>query len=271
MNTVTSRDGSAIAFDQKGTGRAVILIDGALCHRQLGPFPELAQALSEHFTVVHYDRRGRGHSTDQSAGAFDTDRELEDIAALVEHVGGTASLVGMSSGGVLAIEAANRLAGIDRVVVYEAPLITDPARRAPADFATKTRRLVTDNRPADAVAFFLRTVGMPAPLVQLMRLTPAFGKLRLTAHTLPYDTELIMAVLSGNRTLPSDRWNSIRARVTVLAGAKSPDPMRRANADLARVLGAGYRLLPGQNHMIKGTAIAPALVECLRATEPSDA
>jgi hypothetical protein len=63
---------------------------------------------------------------------------------------------------------------------------------------------------------------------------------------------------------------AIRARVTVLAGAKSPEPMRRANADLARVLGAEHRLLPNQNHMIKGTAIAPALIECLRATEPSD-
>jgi pimeloyl-ACP methyl ester carboxylesterase len=271
MNTVTSQDGSAIAFDRTGTGRAVILIDGALCHRGLGPFPELAHALSEHFTVVHFDRRGRGHSTDESAGTFETEREVEDVAALVEHVGGTASVIGMSSGGVLAIEAANRLSGIDRVVVYEAPLVTDPARRAPADYATTMRRLIAEDRPGDAVAYFLRTVGMPAPLVRLMRLTPAFGKLRRTAHTLPYDTELIMAVVGGNAALPTDRWNSIRARITVLAGAKSPDSMRRANADLARVLGAEHRLLPGQNHMIKGTAIAPAVIECLRATEPSDA
>jgi pimeloyl-ACP methyl ester carboxylesterase len=245
----------------------VILVDGALCSRQLGPFPELAEALAEHFTVVHYDRRGRGDSTDQSAGTFEIDREVEDLGALIQHVGGTASLVGMSSGGVLAIEAANRLEGVQRVVVYEAPLITDPARRPPADFASRMRRLIAEDRRADAVAFFLRTVGMPGPLVRLMRLTPAFGKLKRVAHTLPYDAELIMSVLGSEGKLPSDRWTSVQARVTVLAGAKSPDAMRRANAELARVVGAEHRLLEGQNHMIKGKAIAPALIECLQAPE----
>jgi len=267
MTTVTSRDGSTIAFDHLGSGRPVILVDGALCSRQLGPFPDLAKALAEHFSVIHYDRRGRGESTDRSAGTFEIDREVEDIEALVRHVGGTASLVGMSSGGVLAIEAANRLAGIQRVVVYEAPLVTDPAGRVPADYATRMRRYIAEDKPADAVRFFLRTVGMPAPMVELMRLTPAFGKLKRAAHTLPYDTELIMTALGEERTLPTDRWTSVGARVTVLAGAKSPEAMRRANAELARVLGAEHRLLEGQNHMIKGTAIAPALIECLQTSE----
>lgn len=90
MNTVTSLDGSTIAFDHVGSGRPVILVDGALCSRQLGPLPELAQALAEHFSVIHYDRRGRGDSTDRSAGTFRTEREVEDLAVLVQHVGGTA-------------------------------------------------------------------------------------------------------------------------------------------------------------------------------------
>jgi pimeloyl-ACP methyl ester carboxylesterase len=266
MTTVTSPDGSSIAFDHLGTGRPVICIDGALCSRQLGPFPVLARALAERFDVIHHDRRGRGESTDRSAGTFDIDREVEDVAALVDHVGGTASLVGMSSGGVLALEAANRVAGIERVVVYEAPLVTDPAHRVPADFATRMRRHIADDEPGAAVRFFLRTVGMPAPMVELMRMTPAFGRLKRTARTLPYDAELIMAALGTERTLRTDRWSSVTAQVTVLAGAKSPEHMRRANADLADVLGAEHRLLAGQNHMVKGTAIAPALIECLGAT-----
>ncbi len=266
MRTVTSADGTRIAFDQQGDGPAVILVDGALCSRGLGPMPELAGALAEHFTVVHYDRRGRGDSTDEAPpGSFESKRELEDLAALVEATGGSASLVGMSSGGALAIEAAGRLAGIDRVIAYEVPYITDPDRTLPADYGPRLRALVADDRRSDAVRLFLRTVGMPGPLVQLMRMTPPFAKLKRVAHTLPYDAELLIEALGPERRLPRDRWATITASVAVVAGAMSPATMRDANADLARVLGAEHRELEGQNHMVKGKAIAPALIDLLRA------
>lgn len=106
MQTVTSQDGTTIAYDQTGRGDPVILVDGALCSRQLGPFRDTAAGLAPYFEVVHYDRRGRGESTDESAGRFEIDREVEDLEALIDRVGGHASLVGMSSGGALAIEAA---------------------------------------------------------------------------------------------------------------------------------------------------------------------
>lgn len=263
MQFVSSLDGSRIAYDQTGSGDPVILVDGALCSRQLGPFPETAEGLAEHFTVIHYDRRGRGDSTDESAGRFEVDREVEDLEALIEQVGGQASLVGMSSGGALAVEAANRLAGVRRVVVYEVPYITDPETTFPPDYAPKMGELVAGDRRSEAVRLFLRTVGMPAPLVQLMRIMPPFRKLKRVAHTLPYDAALVVDPLGSERKLPSDRWSSIEARVTVLAGAKSPDSMRNANADLAEVLGAEHCTLDGQNHMIKGKALAPALIKLL--------
>lgn len=271
MQTVTSRDGTTIAYDQVGSGDPVILVDGALCSRQLGPFPDAARELARQFCVVHYDRRGRGDSTDASAGRFEIDREIEDLEALVERVGGQASVVGMSSGGALAIEAANRLPGVRRVIVYEVPYIADEADAFPPDFAARMRTLVQHDRRSEAVRFFLRTVGMPAPLVQLMRLTPPFRKLKRVAHTLPYDAELVTAPLSRERTLPPGRWSSITAPVTVVAGAKSPASMRNANANLAQVLGADHRTLEGQNHMIKGKALAPLLSELLDAAAPAAA
>jgi hypothetical protein len=60
QNTVTSKDGTVIAYSQIGQGPALILVDGALCYRQFGPSQDLATRLAPHFTVITYDRRGRG-------------------------------------------------------------------------------------------------------------------------------------------------------------------------------------------------------------------
>ena len=104
METVTSRDGSTIAYDRHGSGPVVILVGGALGFRRFKKMEELAALLAEHCTVINYDRRGRGDSTE--AGPFSVEREIEDLAALIEANGGSASLWGWSSGGALALRAA---------------------------------------------------------------------------------------------------------------------------------------------------------------------
>ena len=99
MNTVLSKDGTPIAFDRSGSGPALILVDGALCYRASGPMKPLAVLLSQHFTVFTYDRRGRGDSGDRQPYAID--REVEDIGALINEAGGSASIYGISSGAAL--------------------------------------------------------------------------------------------------------------------------------------------------------------------------
>ena len=108
--TVLSKDGTAIAFERTGNGPPVILVDPALCDRAMGQSQQLARLLAPHFTVFTYDRRGRGESGDTPPYAIA--REVEDISALLGEAGGTAFVWGMSSGAVLAIEAANLLSGI---------------------------------------------------------------------------------------------------------------------------------------------------------------
>lgn len=88
MQTVRSNDGSRIAYDRHGSGPVVILVAGALGYRKFTKMEELAKLLADGFTVVNYDRRGRGDSTE--AGPFSLDREIEDIAALIESEGGSA-------------------------------------------------------------------------------------------------------------------------------------------------------------------------------------
>lgn len=105
MELATSRDGTTIAFDRIGSGPPIILVGGALSLRS-GP-DRLVERLSQQFTVFDYDRRGRGDSGDTAPYAVE--REIEDIDAVIAAAGGSASVYGISSGAILALEAAQRL------------------------------------------------------------------------------------------------------------------------------------------------------------------
>ena len=102
MTRVHSKDGTPIAWERSGRGPALILVDGALCSRAFGPARKLAALLAEHFTVYIYDRRGRGESGDTRP--YSPAREVDDLAALVDEAGGSAALLGLSSGGALALD-----------------------------------------------------------------------------------------------------------------------------------------------------------------------
>ncbi|NRQ36747.1 alpha/beta hydrolase, partial [Nonomuraea sp. NN258] len=126
MNKVTSEDGTVIAYDRVGQGPAVILVDGALSHRASGINTALAAALSGHFTVYTYDRRGRGESGDTTPHA--PEREIEDLAALIAEAGGSAHVYGISSGAALALAAAESGLPITKLAVFEPPFIVDGTR-----------------------------------------------------------------------------------------------------------------------------------------------
>jgi pimeloyl-ACP methyl ester carboxylesterase len=256
---VVSKDGTTIAFNRIGHGSPVILVDGALCARTMGPSGQLAERLAPNFTVFTYDRRGRGASGDTPPYAVE--REVEDIEALVSEAGGTAFLWGCSSGAVLALDAANRLEGIKKLALFEAPLIVDDSRPATVEDWVRIREAVAAARPGDAVKLFLRSVGMPAFLIPLMRLTPVWSKLRAVAHTLPYDGDIVQNYQRG-KALPAGSWASVTMPTLVMDGGKSPAWIRHANRSLASVLpNAQYRTLEGQTHMVKAKAHAPSLVE----------
>ena len=170
MSRVISKDG-AIAFNRLGKGQPIILVDGALCSRSFGPMPKLAPLLASHFSVFMYGRRGRGSSGDMKPYA--KERELEDIDALIKEAGGSAFVLGLSSGAALALEAAAS-GHITKLAVYEPPfMIDDGGHHAKADHQTQLTRLIAAGRRSDAVTYFLRKmVGIPAMFVALMQLMP---------------------------------------------------------------------------------------------------
>jgi pimeloyl-ACP methyl ester carboxylesterase len=259
VNTVHSKDGTAIAFDRIGRGSPLILVDGALCSRTMGPCGPLASLLAAHFTVVTYDRRGRGDSGDKAPYAVE--REIEDLQALVDEAGGAVAVWGVSSGAVLALEAASRLMGVTKLALYEAPFIVDASRPTTEADWPRIVEAVAAGRRGDAVKFFLKSVGLPGIVVALMPLMPAWSKLKAVAHTLPYDGALVQENQRG-RPLPASRWASVTIPTLVMDGGNSPQWMRHANRALANVLpNAMYRTVEGQTHMVKPKAHAPVLVE----------
>jgi len=261
MEQVTSKDGTKIAFDRSGGGPPIILVGGALNTRSFGPNGSLAPLLARHFTVFNYDRRGRGDSGDTLPWAVE--REIEDIEALIEAAGGSASVYGISSGAALALEAASRDLPIEKLALYEAPFIVDDSRSPIADdYLARLQGLVASGRRSDAIKLFMREgVGLPAVFVALMRFMPARSKLRAIAHTLPYDAAIVYDYRKG-QPLPTESWASVTMPTLAAAGGKSPDWMRHAMRELADVLpNARHYTLEGQTHLVKAEVLAPVLVE----------
>ncbi|MFI1701852.1 alpha/beta fold hydrolase [Streptomyces bobili] len=257
MDKVFSADGTVIAYEQRGAGPALVLVGGAFMTR--GASAELAGLLAEHCTVITYDRRGRGDSGDSPE--YDVQREVEDLDALIEHAGGEAMVFGMSSGAVLALEAAARGSAVTRLAVYEPPFITDDSRPPlPADYVAHLTELAEQGAYGDAVAYFLTAaVGLPAEAVAGMRQAPFWADMEATARTLPYDGQIMGETMSG-QPLPTDRWQSVTVPVLVGSGdAGAPQMLTGARELAALADNFTLHVFPGQEHNIDPRLLAPAL------------
>lgn len=255
MQTVRSADGTPIAFDRTGDGRALILVAGALQDRTATR--ALAARLAPQFTVYSYDRRGRGASGD--TGPYSVDREIADIGALVADAGGSAFVFGHSSGGVLALEAAARGVAITRLAAYEPPYVVDPdLSRSRVALASELDGLLAAARPGDAVQRFLvEAMEMPSAVVAMIRASRLWPPMEALAATLLYD----LAVLDGG-LIPAARLARIGVPTLFLAGAASPGWARASvRAVASTVPGARHRSLDGQDHNVADAVLAPLLAE----------
>ena len=256
----TSADGTEIAYSITGSGPALVLVDGAMCHRMFGPSTELASVLDKNFTVYTYDRRGRGETGD-GATPWSVEREVEDIDAVIREAGGSAFVFGVSSGAVLALDAATKLPSITRLAVYEAPFVVDGTYEPrPADIVEQMNDMLARGDRSRMLSTFMKMVGVPGIGLAVMKLTPVWKKLKLVAHTLPWDLRILGDDGRGE-PLPANRWN-VKVPTLVMSGGKSPEYLRNTMKNVAEVLGdVEYQELPGQTHMLKSSAAAPVLAE----------
>ena len=255
---VTSADGTQIAVESVGAGRPVVLIGGAFNDRTT--MAGLAHVLSPYYRAVSYDRRGRGDSGDET-GDYSADREMEDLRAVIGHVGGSACLFGHSSGGVLALEAARRGLPVEKVAAYETPYIPEGSRPRPAsDVSERLVRLVQAGDREGATALFqAEMIGLPAEMVEGMRHSDMWGYLTGLAHSLPYDC----ALFEPGCPVPSERLARIGVPTLAIAGSNTFPWLAAATRQVAdAVPGARFESLDGQDHGVLHQA--EALVPCLR-------
>ncbi|PXX65259.1 pimeloyl-ACP methyl ester carboxylesterase [Nocardia tenerifensis] len=271
METVTSADGTVIAYDRhEGHAGTVILVGGAFSYRKFPKMVELAEALNEQYglTVLNYDRRGRGDSTD--AGGYDVEREIDDIAALVETAGGSAMLFGWSSGAGLALRAAGsgRVLGVTKVVAFEPPFVVDRAGFVPpADLTATLHELVAADRRADTVRYYMtQAMGVPRLFVSVMRFTPSWKNLLATACSTPHDWAVMHDYMRGE-PLRTEDWTTVKAQTLVIAGAKSDAVLRKGARAIAAVLpDAEFQEVAKLSHNPNVALLAPAAGEFLSGT-----
>lgn len=255
MRKVISKDGTTIAFDQLGEGPAVILISGASVSRSDNA--PLATLLAQHFTVINYDRRGRGDSGDTAPYAVE--REIEDVEALIKEAGGSAFVYGISSGAVLALEAAASGLNVKKLALYEPPFMVDNSGpRPPGDHKAQLSEMISSGRRGDAVEFFItKVVGLPAEFATQARNEPWWAATENLAHTLVYD-----ATIMGDYSLPRKRFASVTIPTLVIDGEKSDVRLRHAALAVAETLpNVQHRTLEGQTHDVAPETLAPVLDE----------
>ncbi|MGV9822634.1 alpha/beta fold hydrolase [Nocardia xishanensis] len=270
METVTSADGTTIAFDRVGDGTAgsVILIGGAFGYRTFPKMVRLSEALAEQYglTVINYDRRGRGDSGD-TPGVYDVYNEIDDIAALVQAAGGSAALFGWSSGAVLALRAAasGRVPGITKVVAFEPPFVVDRSGHVPpADLDVRLHESIAGGKSDKTVRYYMtKAMGVPWTMVTAMRVTPFWKKLRAVAPSTAHDWAVMRQYVRGERLRAVD-WSGVTVPTLVVAGADSAALVKNgAKAIAAALPAAEHRELAKLGHDPKIEILAPAAGEFL--------
>jgi len=258
MDTVTSRDGTTIAFDRLGQGSPVVLLPGGSVDRTANA--GLAAELAAHHTVYNVDRRGRGDSGDTRPYAIE--REGEDIAAVIDAAGGRAHLYGSSSGAGLAMHAAAAGLPVARLALWEPPYSVGGRPDLPDDTASVYRELVDAGRRGDAVEYFMaKVVGLPPEFVANARQAPWWAQQEALAHTLAYD-----ATIMGDYTLPTVIARAITVPTLIVDGGASFGFLGETADALAKLIpGAQRATLEGQEHNVDPAALAPVLTRFFTA------
>jgi len=240
---VTSSDDTRIAYDRLGSGPSVILVGGAMQFRAFDPQTrQLAARLAEQgFTVVNYDRRGRGESGGR--GPYVLDSEIADLRALIAELGGPAALFGSSSGGAICLAAAAAGLPVSKLALWEVPLGPELGTDGAEFLAGLQERIASGDEEA-TIAFYMRD--MPPEWVETARQGPAWPIMKAVSPSLAPDAEALAWTQSRPR---AELWSSVRIPVLVLVGEETlPFFPAAAESIVASVSDGRSTRVPATNH-----------------------
>ena len=182
MGTVTSADGTTIAYERTGSGPPLVLVHGAALEHGYWELSDLRPALAEHYTVYAIERRGRGGSGD--AEEYDLEREFEDVVAVVDSIDEPVTLLGHSFGSLVALEAALRTDDIHGLVLYE-PFFGPEIPPEIEQLVGGIKTTLANGEKEEALVTQLTAAGLPEAALEELRSSPAWPALVDAADTIP--------------------------------------------------------------------------------------
>lgn len=254
MRKVVSRDGTTIAYESAGDGPPIVLLNGAFRDHTI--FDQLVPELTPYCTTYVYDRRGRGESGDSPSYAVE--REVEDLAAVIEEAGGQAVVFAGSCGANLALEAALAGVPIAKLALHEPYYRVDGYPKPPADFMSTLCALLADDKRGEAAEHFLSKLLYLSPeVIADWRASPLWAMNEANAHTLPYDT-----ALCGDYSVPAERLATLQTLAIVINSDGTSDWLRDAARATAAALPNGSGMeLPGSWHRVQMEVLGRVLAE----------
>jgi pimeloyl-ACP methyl ester carboxylesterase len=246
-----------MAFWRSGTGPAVLLVHGTTADH--AAWDAVRAELEPSLSIYAMDRRGRGASGD--ARAYAVEREFEDVASVVDAIGGPVNVVGHSWGAVCALEAARLTRNIARLVLYDPMVISTRSGEVPYVLADELDELIAQDRRDEAMGlFFQRVLGMSSEVLDQQRAAPAWASRLPAAHTIPREMRAVEVKYRFD-------WNQAHAieQSTLLLQGELSLPVMRASAWALHAVLPTSRVvvLQGQGHAALLTAPKVVAAEVL--------
>jgi pimeloyl-ACP methyl ester carboxylesterase len=245
MKTVTSGDGTLIAYEQGGRGPHLLLVHGTSSNSSR--WQAIRPRLEEQFTLTRMDRRGSGGSGDSKKYAIE--REFEDVATVVNALDAPVLLFGHSFGGVCALEAAIRTDKLAGLVLYEAPVFEGESLTPPDLLERLESLLAAGDREALLRTFLAEVPRLSPQEIEMHASSSAWPGRIAAAHTLPRELRSLRAYR------PPEQVGKLAVPVLLLLGSDSPPIFGRSNAALEKTLpNSRSVVMPGQKHIAMDTA-----------------
>lgn len=241
-HTVTSTDGTIIAFWRSGTGPPLLLVHGATAdHTTTWRF--VLPKLEKRFTVYAMDRRGRGGSGDSPD--YELRREAEDIAAVVDSIDEPVNVIGHSFGALCAFEASLLTTNMKRLILYEGVPLNGAGLYRPGILDKLDKLLEADDSEGMLHVLFHDIVEMPQEEFEVMRTQQDAWEARLAnVPTLPRE----LRTETGYRFEP-DRFKNMQTPTLLLVGSDSPSREMKHAKGVADALPFGHIVeIEGQQH-----------------------
>jgi pimeloyl-ACP methyl ester carboxylesterase len=257
QETITSRDGTPIAYWRSGEGPPLVLVHGTSAdHSRWAP---VLPAFEQRYTVCAIDRRGRGGSGDSQD--FAMEREFEDVAAVVDSLKEPVILLGHSHGGLCALEAALLSRNVRALVIYEPA--HDPEISSPGVIERLETLLQAGDRDGVVATMARQVAGVPPEVVEYMRSQPAYQARVAAAHTIPRELRAAKAY-----RFDPQRFRDLAVPTLLLNGSESSPGFRIAVEAVNEALpDSRIVVMPGQGHVAMDTGTDLFTAEVLRFTE----